>query len=556
MEIAANGESTEEIPHQFSNVLNLGRGKKWLAMIALSPLLSHAQIRSAPWGGFANDAQHTAVTRMATQPLEAIHWSTPVDLNAPPSGTVFTHYGEISITPNNTVLAPVTSGAGYSLPACPSSDTFEVAAFSGSSGAPLYTLCSDYILPPSDWTPPYGPALSQGKRLYYAGAGGSVYYRDRVDTPTGPNGAAGESGRLVFYGASIYEANASALGQAVQISTPITADSSGNIFFGFVAAAGNPAGLISGIARIAADGGGNWISAAALAGNDSNVTQVALNCAPALSNDEQTVYVAVSGGAEFDNNGYLVSFNATTLAPVAYAPLFDPSTGGRATVSGDSSAAPVVGPDGDVYYGVLESPCCSSHNGRGWMLHFSSSLAVLKTPGSFGWDDTASIVPAGVVAGYTGKSAYLILTKYNNYANSGAGDGVNKMAVLDPNAGMQDEYSTSPVTVMAEVITVTGPTPKLTPGFPNAVKEWCINTAAVDPFTSSAIVNSEDGVVYRWDFATNTLSEKVTVTAGRSEAYGPTAIGPDGSAYTINDSTLFSVGAAAPKQPPAKSPQR
>ena len=72
--------------------------------------------------------------------------------------------------------------------------------------------------------------------------------------------------------------------------------------------------------------------------------------------------------------------------------------------------------------------------------------------------------------------------------------------------------------------------------------EWCINTAAIDPFTKSAIVNSEDGTVYRWDFASNSLSQRVVLTSGRSEAYTPTVIGPDGTSYAVNDAILFAVG--------------
>jgi hypothetical protein len=93
---------------------------------------------------------------------------------------------------------------------------------------------------------------------------------------------------------------------------------------------------------------------------------------------------------------------------------------------------------------------------------------------------------------------------------------------------------------MKEVITVNGVTADDS-GYP-AVLEWCINTAAIDPFTKSAIVNSEDGVVYRWDFTTNTLSQHVTLTSGRGEAYTPTLVGPDGTVYAINDSILFAVG--------------
>ena len=207
-----------------------------------------------------------------------------------------------------------------------------------------------------------------------------------------------------------------------------------------------------------------------------------------------------------------------------------------------SSAAPTVGPDGDVFYGVLENNCCASHNDRGWLLHFNATLSQTKIPGSFGWDTTASVVPASAVAAYHGASTYLLLTKYNNYAGAGTGDGVNKVAILDPGASFQDPYSVTSVQVMKEVITKVGPTAEAIPAFPNAVREWCINSAAIDTITKSAIINSEDGVVYRWDFTTNTFTESVRLTAGRGEAYTPTAIGTDGTAYAINDAILFAVG--------------
>ncbi len=203
----------------------------------------------------------------------------------------------------------------------------------------------------------------------------------------------------------------------------------------------------------------------------------------------------------------------------------------------------MVGPDGDVYYGVLENTICS-HNDRGWMLHFNSTLTQTKIPGSFGWDDTPSVVPASLVPSYRGSSSYLILVKYNNYAGVGTGDGVNRLAVLDPNATQTDEYSGAlpAAQVMQEALTVAGVTPEPQPGFPNAVREWCINTAAIDPVSKSAFVNSEDGVMYRWDFTTNTLAQSLRLTAGLGEAYTPTLIGADGTVYAINDATLFAIG--------------
>ena len=134
------------------------------------------------------------------------------------------------------------------------------------------------------------------------------------------------------------------------------------------------------------------------------------------------------------------------------------------------------------------------------------------------------------------------MTKYNDYWQVG-GTGLNKMAILDPNDTQIDPVTGQPV--MREVLTILGVTPD--PAFPAGVTEWCVNTAVVDPFTKSILVNSEDGILYRWDLTTNTFSESVELQAtGTLEAYTPTAIGPDGTVYAINRATLFAVGVPEP----------
>jgi hypothetical protein len=337
-----------------------------------------------------------------------------------------------------------------------------------------------------------------------------------------------------FYGNANYTSNKAAYDSSVFVDTPVTSDSQGNIYFGFSALPGAPGGLRGGIARIAADGTGSWAAATVLTG-DSDIDKAALNSAPALSPDEKTLYLAVNGGI---GKGYLVALDATTLALMSKVLLVDPLSKQAALVSDDGTAAPAVGPDGDVYFGVLESTY-AAHNARGWLLHFDASLAQSKTPGSFGWDDTASIVPAQMVPGYSGASKYLVMTKYNNYGRTGSGDSRNKVAVLDPN-GTQADFIRPSVTVMKEVQTVLGITPD--PDYPGGVMEWCINTAAVDPFSKSILVNAEDGWLYRWDMATNTLSQKVRLTSGLGESYTPTAVGADGTVYAINNAVLFAVG--------------
>jgi hypothetical protein len=297
--------------------------------------------------------------------------------------------------------------------------------------------------------------------------------------------------------------------------------------------------LRSGIARIDYNGTGTWI-AATNAASDAGISKVVMNCAPALSNDHRTLYVAVNNGSY----GYLVAVDSRTLAPLARVRLKDvKNPANDSIVSDDGTASPTVGPDGDVYFGVLENPWYSNHD-RGWLLHFNSTLTQTKVPGAFGWDDTASIVPASMVPSYHGSSPYLLMTKYNNYADPGlGGDGVNKIAILDPQNSMTDPISGA--TVMKEVLTIAGPTPDLNnrnAQHPNAVREWCINSAAVDPFTKSVLANNEDGKLYRWDLTSNTLSETNTLTSGLGEAYTPTLVGVDGIVYAINNATLYAVG--------------
>lgn len=170
-----------------------------------------------------------------------------------------------------------------------------------------------------------------------------------------------------------------------------------------------PLGLQSGIARLGHDGKGSWVSAAVASG-DINIAKVNMNSALALSRDERHLYVGVNS---FDFGfGYLLELSAGTLQTEYQAP----ASGVPALIADASSATPTVGPDGDVFFGVLENPF-PSHNDRGWLLHFSGDLSEQKIPGDFGWDDTASIVEASLVMSYQGASKYLLMTKYNNYAN-------------------------------------------------------------------------------------------------------------------------------------------
>jgi hypothetical protein len=502
---------------------------------SMRPRIDLLEDRLAPaaalWEGYGMDAQHTALSTVASQPLNAIRWQTPVDLQPQYNGSdLFIHYGSPAITSANTVVVPVKTGV---------SGGFEVNAFNGSTGELLWTQTTAYQLPPSaGWTSSYGPVLTPSGRYYFPGNGGTVDYTDD------PDGAGGVAGQFAFFGLANYVANPSAYNNTVFISTPLTSDAAGNIYFGFQVTGSNPLGLTSGLARIAPDGTGTWTSAQTLLGNSNSSDRVVYNCAPAVSIDGQTVYVAVNNGASgVWSTGDLVAVSSTTLGVQHRVALIDPSSGNAAYLPDIGTASPTVGPDGDVYFGVLENPF-PNNNDRGWLLHFSSDLTTEKIPGAFGWDDTASVVPASIVHSYHGTSTYLLMTKYNNYADVGSGDGHNKIAILDPNA--TESYpvpGNANMQAMAEVMTILGQTPDDEhPSYPGAVREWCINNAVVDPATDSILANSEDGRLYRWDLTTNTFTQSITLTPGIGEAYTPTLIGADGAVYAINNAILFAVG--------------
>jgi hypothetical protein len=477
------------------------------------------------WPTFAHDPAHSGRTQKAGQPLVAVHWHTPVDLNPQiSSGDLLTHYGSALVSSAGTVVVTVKTGA---------TDGFRVEGRDPSSGNLIWTEVLDYSLPPHNWIPVCQPTLTPDGKVVMPGAGGTVLVRASADS------ASSTVERRAFYGISLYDAASSTYATNVKIDTPIVSDAAGTVYFGFVVFGATSANLTSGIARIDAAGNGSW-TPVTTAANDPNMRQVPTNCAPALSNDGTVLYVAVRDGGPTSGTGYLVALNAATLAPVGRGTLVDPVAQLRATILDDGTPSPMVGPDGDVYYGAFATN--TADHERGWLLHFDSTLATTKTPASFGWDTTAAVVPAATVPSYSGASSYLLFTKYNDYAEAG-GSGVNKIAVLDPGATQTDPITGA--TVMKEVLTIAGPTPDPDfPGLVGAVREWCINAGAVDVPGRAIFANSEDGNLYRWDLTTNTLSQHIALTGGLGEAYTPTIVGRDGTVYAMQGGVLYAVGAA------------
>src|SRR6185295_9830365 len=190
-------------------------------LLALAILLAPAAQAGAESivSTFAGNAQHTAVYEPAAQDLNAIRWSTAIDLNT--SGA-FAHFGGPLITPANTLVVPVKSAL----------DDFRIDVFDAANGRAKYSLATDYVLPAHNWIPVVQPALATGSfgtRLYVPGAGGTIYSIDDPDSIDH-----GAPVRHVFYTTlANYLANAEAFDATVFVNTPITPDADGNVFFGF-----------------------------------------------------------------------------------------------------------------------------------------------------------------------------------------------------------------------------------------------------------------------------------------------------------------------------------
>ena len=452
-----------------------------IGMASVVPLAGQSIL--LPWSGFAHTPQHDGISPAPAQPLNRIKWSAPV-VNGVPVG--FTHFSGPLITRSNTVIFPMNlTNDGYN---------YKIEAFKAATGQTNWEKPTDYI--GLSGAPVVGLALTPKNRLFFAGIGGTVFYCDSPDATARPSFT-----RAAFYGLTNYTAHTKTYNSNVFICTPITVDRYGDIFFGYRIIGPTSLGAQGGLARIDYTGKGSWISASNAIGI-SNSCQPGLNCAPALSVDQKTVYMAfVSSELE---PAYLIAMDSRTLAPTGSARLTDPVTGVSPNEVYSPTSSPTIGPDGDVYFGML-----GSANNEGWLLHFDSALSVSKIPGGFGWDTTDAIVDASLVPSYTGNSKYLLATKYNNYDSK-----QYSMAILDPQQGVVG--SNSFVTVMATVLSAPSP----------GGLEWCVNAPAVDPFSKSVLMNNEDGNLYRWDLTRNQLTEIIALTAAQSvEAYTPTVVG-------------------------------
>ena len=73
--------------------------RRVLMLVAFFAYHAPAVAQPAAWSTYAGDAQHTALSAVGSQPLQAIRWQTAVDLAPQYSGNdLLIHYGSPAVT--------------------------------------------------------------------------------------------------------------------------------------------------------------------------------------------------------------------------------------------------------------------------------------------------------------------------------------------------------------------------------------------------------------------------------------------------------------------------
>jgi hypothetical protein len=213
---------------------------------------------------------------------------------------------------------------------------------------------------------------------------------------------------------------------------------------------------------------------------------------------------------------------------------------GAGRVIEDSTASPVVAPDGSVLFGTY-----TGYNyAQGHLMHFSASGAYLGAY-RFGWDTTPAI--------YRHDGTYSVVLKDNQYSGGSYCDD-DTFCPPDRTANNPAYPEAYYITQLASDLTVewrwqntnTLSCTRDASGHVSCVSdhpagfEWCINDAAVDPH-GVVYANSEDGNLYTIRQG-GILRDNLFLELALGAAYTPLSIDEDGKIYTENDGHLFVVG--------------
>jgi outer membrane protein assembly factor BamB len=199
-------------------------------------------------------------------------------------------------------------------------------------------------------------------------------------------------------------------------------------------------------------------------------------------------------------------------------PGVDPQTNraGSGRVIDESTASPVVAPDGSVFFGVHTRYNYS----RGHLMKFSSSGTYLAAY-DFGWDITPAVDARG--------GGYSIIVKDNHYPGIGSYCANERVCGQDPEANGHAISRLRGDTLAVEW-SVRSP----------EGAEWCINAPAVDRNGTTYALN-EDGAIYAIA-SDGAIRKRLPLKQPLGAAYTPLSLDGTGRIYAQNAGHLFVLG--------------
>ncbi len=450
-----------------------------ILLSAVGLVLGIAGSASAQWYQFNHDAQHSGfLPAVQGQNLDTIRFSKLYDSAASGTGDLLIHYDVPKVDDNGNPYIVLRDRVDGQI-------TYSVQKLD-SSGTELWTFTSDYRSVSAGWEPSFSFVVGNGL-VYVAGLYGVIH----VISP--------DDGReivdIVSY--EIPDPIPDGLAAGVAVSGPPAIDADGTLYY---VVRSTFADVRSHLVKVsAADFTISTVAYADLTGESSE--RPGLNAGPAIAPDG-TIYVGSRRTASPVQHR-LLAVNADMTLKWIGDMASDP--GHVALISDLSTSNPVVGPDGRVFYGGVNS----NEQSDGYLYSFDPADGSFLGQFPFGWDSTPGIYPDPD----GDPTHYHLIEKQNLYTSHRY-----YLVSINPN-GMTLEWRWE---------------------LPTAGKELCVNAVVVDKNGNSYFLG-EDGYFYRVEFGGENWS-RIMLGAPRNAAYTPAAMGPDGTVYALDDRSFYIVG--------------
>ncbi len=479
--------------------------------IAAALLLIAGSARSEQWLQRYHDAQHTNFISIPVDPMvsETFRYIfDPAEVDLGPNVHLI-HYTDPKIKDNGDMFVPVIERNG--------SVVISSSVTKLSGGVEVWTYLSDWIRAPNTgWEPLFDfavdPNAGDSGIVYTMGKYGCVWLLNEPDGTELDHKCATDP--------------VDPTGEAIWDVSPFTIDANGNVFWTIR----SDSSLISS-SLVELDPSGT-ITAVALADLAGPGQVAAMNSGPAVSADNNTLYVATTLPGSFPSGGHLVAVDLTdsSLTTVLWnAPLTAQLGCSEAHMADSGTSSPIALPDGGAALGGWGSFPIS----EGTYFSFDSSGNARGCYG-FGWDDTMGQITLNGTTYLVGKHNhyYPSSTQCNNGIDPPVDPPCYEIVVLD---------STTMEKVWSYIAENRNPV--------HGPYEWCIDAPTLHKTVDEdgneiGIVTapSESGDLYQIQLLSNPLIETDFHVGGPQDAaYVPT-VSIGGTAYTINHGQVIGVG--------------